>query len=393
MTNNQKLIYLDNAATTPLRSEVLEAMMPFLTEEFGNPSAQFCPVAQFARAAIDNARVELASCLNAKPDEIFFTSGGTESDNWAIKGVAFANKFGATAQKNHIITTTIEHHAVSHTCEYLSKMGFDITYLQVDSEGLVNPDDLENAITDKTCLVTIIHANNEIGTVQDIKKLAEIAHKHDVIFHTDSVQSTGHLPIDVKDLGVDLLSMSGHKFRGPKGTGVLYVKKGTKLHNFAHGGAQENNKRAGTENVPGIVGISKALCLALEELPEESKRLTKLRDYLIETILKRIPGSHLNGHLTQRLPNNVNVRFDNIEGESILLLLSTRGICASSGSACASASLDPSHVLLAIGLPHEKAHGSLRLSLGDSTTKEDIDYTIDSLCEIVEKLRYMSPIK
>ena len=383
----KKMVYLDNAATTKMHKEVVGAMLPFFDEVYGNASSLH-EMGQVAKENLENARKVVADCLGAKQSEIYFTSGGSESDNWAIKN-AFAN--GLKEGKNHIVSCKIEHHAVLHTLEKLKKDGAEITLLNVDEFGLINLKELENAITPKTCLVTIMFANNEIGTIEPIEEIAEICHKKGVLFHTDAVQAVGHTPINVVELGIDMLSLSGHKFHGPKGVGALYVKKGIKLNNLIDGGAQEFNKRAGTENLAGVVGLAKALQIACENMEKNNKKQQKLRDYLIKE-LSKIEHSKLNGHILQRLSNNVNMCFEGIEGESLLLLLSDMGICASSGSACTSGSLDPSHVLLAIGLPHEVAHGSLRLSLSEYTTREEIDYTIEKVKEVVALLRKMSPV-
>ena len=384
MTNK---IYMDNAATTPLKREVLDAMMPYLTEEYGNASSIYA-TGRDARRALDEARQTVADALGAKANEIYFTSCGSEADNWAIQGVAYANK----NRGRHIISSQIEHHAVLHTLQYLEKQGFEVTYLPVDEYGLVRPDDLRDAIRPDTILITIMFANNEIGTIEPIDELAQIAHEHKIVFHTDAVQAVGHVPLNVKELGVDLLSLSAHKLYGPKGVGALYIKNGVKLDNFLHGGAQERGRRAGTENVAGIVGLAKAIELATAEMNEKVARLTTLRDRLISGIQAQIPYCRLNGHPTKRLCNNVNFSFEFIEGESLLLMLDMKGVAASSGSACTSGSLDPSHVLLAIGLKHEIAHGSLRLSIGDFTTEEDIDYVLEVLGPIVQRLRDMSPL-
>jgi cysteine desulfurase len=383
----EKYIYMDNSATTPVRKEVLDEMLPYFTEKYGNPSSIYS-LGSASRVAVEKAREQVAKVLNADKNEIFFTAGGSESDNWAIKGIALKNK----NKGNHIITTKIEHHAVLHTCEYLEKNGFEVTYLDVDQDGLINLDDLKNAIKDETILITIMFANNEIGTIQPIKEIGQIARERGIYFHTDAVQAVGNLKIDVKDMNIDLLSLSGHKFYGPKGVGVLYIKKGTKIDSLIAGGAQERNKRAGTENVPGIVGLGKAIELAYENLDEKNEKLIKLRDRLISKIEENIKYVRLNGHRTNRLPGNVNFCFEFIEGESLLLSLDMVGVAASSGSACTSGSLDPSHVLLAIGLPHEIAHGSLRLSLGIYNTEEEVDYVVDKLVEIVDRLRKMSPL-
>ncbi|HZX21756.1 MAG TPA: cysteine desulfurase NifS [Clostridia bacterium] len=379
--------YFDYAATTPVKKEVLEEMIPFFNTNFGNPSSVYS-IGRRGRNALDIARDRVAKTLNSKSEEIFFTGGGSESDNWAIKGVAFANR----DKGNHIITSKIEHHAVLHTCEYLEKEGFEITYLDVDKYGLVGVDDLKNAIRDNTILISIMYANNEIGTIQPIKELAQIAKKSGIIFHTDAVQAYGNEIIDVNDLGVDLLSISAHKIYGPKGVGALYIKKGTKIQQLIHGGGQEKKRRAGTENMPGIVGLGKAAEMAYENIEEHIDRLTGLRNKLIDEIMTKIPYTRLNGHPTKRLPGNVNVSFEFIEGESILLSLDMAGIAASSGSACTSGSLGPSHVLAAIGLSHEIAHGSLRLTIGDFTTENEINFVIEKLQSIVDRLRQISPL-
>ncbi len=378
---------MDHAATTYVKKEVLDEMLPYFSETFGNPSSIHI-FGRDARKAVDLARERIANGLNASVDEIYFTGGGSESDNWAIKGVALANR----KKGNHIITTKIEHHAVLHTCEYLEKHGFEVTYLPVDRYGLVTKEQVLSAITDKTILVTIMFANNEIGTIQPIKEIAEVVKDKGVYFHTDAVQAVGNVPIDVKDLNVDLLSLSGHKIYGPKGVGVLYIKKGVKIDPVLHGGAQENNRRAGTENVPGIVGTGKAVELACRDLDKRIDKLTRLRERLIDGIMSTIPHTILNGHRQRRLPGNVNMCFEYIEGESLLLSLDLEGVACSSGSACTSGSLDPSHVLLALGLPHEIAHGSLRLTLGDDNTQEDVDYVLEKLPGIVNRLRRMSPL-
>lgn len=382
-----KKIYLDNAATTSLKSEVLEEMMPILKENYGNPSSIYS-IGRNARKEVEKSRQTVAEILGANPSEIFFTSGGTESDNWAIRGVAFAQ---LRKGKNHIITSKIEHHAVLHTVKELEKEGFEATYLDVDKNGFVNPEDVKAAITEKTALVTVMYANNEIGTIQKISEIGKVCHEKGVIFHTDAVQAVGHLEINVKEQNIDLLSLSGHKFHGPKGVGALYVKKGVRILNLMQGGAQESNKRPGTENVAGIVGLAKALEISMQNRQEKNKDLEKKRDFLINELLK-IKRSRLNGDRIQRLPGNVNISFEGIEGESLLLLLDAAGICASSGSACTSGSLDPSHVLLAIGLVHEVAHGSLRLSLDESTTMEELEYTVSEVKKVVERLRSMSPL-
>ena len=378
-------IYLDNAATTAVSPAVLEAMLPYFSECFGNPSS-IHGTGREAHRAVDTARKQVAAAIGAQPQEIYFTAGGSESDNWAIKGTAFAKK----NKGNHIITSAIEHHAVLHTCKWLEKQGFEVTYLPVDETGLVSPEDVEKAITDRTILISIMAANNEIGTIQPIAEIGRIAHEHGIAFHTDAVQAIGAVPIDVDRMNIDMLSMSGHKFHGPKGIGVLYIRRGVRLDTLIHGGAQERGQRAGTENLAGIVGIGKAIELAAADLDENAARMTRLRDKLINGILKTIPDVRLNGHPSLRLPNNCNVSIRYVEGEALLLRLDLAGIAGSSGSACTSGSLDPSHVLLAIGLPHEIAHGSLRLSLGTDTTEDQIDEVLRVLPDIVRDLRAMS---
>ncbi len=382
-----KMIYMDHSATTPVKKEVLEEMLPYFSEFYGNPSSVYA-LSNHSRLAIDKARERVANAIGAKKTEIFFTGGGSEADNWALKGVAYKNKDNG----NHIITSKIEHHAILHTCEYLEKQGFQVTYLDVDEYGMISLEDLDKAITDKTLLISIMFANNEIGTIQPIKEIGEIAKKHGVLFHTDAVQAVGSLPIDVKELNIDLLSMSAHKLYGPKGVGALYIKQGTKIDPLIAGGAQEKNKRAGTENTPGIVGLGKAIELAYDHLHENTEYLISLRERLIKGIEEKIPYVRLNGHPEKRLPGNVNFCFQFIEGEALLLSLDMVGIAGSSGSACTSGSLDPSHVLLSIGLPHEIAHGSLRLSLGTANTEEEIDYVVEKLVGIVDRLRMMSPL-
>lgn len=382
-----KSVYMDNSATTPVKKEVLDAMIPFYTTKYGNPSSIYS-LGRESRKAIDEARDKIAKIFGAKANEIFFTAGGSEADNWAIKGVAFANK----NKGNHIITTKIEHHAVLHTCDYLEKQGFEITYLDVDEYGMVDLEQLKNSITDKTILISIMFANNEIGTIQPIEEIGKIAKENNIYFHTDAVQAIGNVKIDVNELNIDMMSLSGHKFYGPKGIGLLYIKNGVKIDNHIHGGAQERKRRAGTENVASIVGLARALEMAYDNLDEHNSRLTKLRTKFIDGIMKNIKHVRLNGHPDKRLPGNVNVSIEFVEGESLLLSLDLEGIAASSGSACTSGSLDPSHVLLAIGLPHEIAHGSLRFSLGDFNTEEEIDYVIDKLVGIVDRLRAMSPL-
>ncbi|PUU95010.1 cysteine desulfurase NifS [Halanaerobium sp.] len=380
-------VYFDNAATTRVKDEVIEEMQKYYSELYGNPSSIY-NFGQLAKKAVEKSRVKVARLLNSNPDEIYFTGGGSEADNWAIKGILSANE----KKGNHIITTKIEHHAILHTCEYLEKKGAEVTYLDVDENGLVDIKQLEESIKDNTVLISIMFANNEIGTVQPIKEIGEIAKKHDIYFHTDAVQAVGNEVIDVKDMNIDLLSLSAHKIHGPKGVGALYIKKGTRIHNLIHGGAQEKNKRAGTENVPGIAGLGRAADIAYNNFDQKREKLIKLRDRLIEKIDKEIPECQLNGHREKRLPGNVNFSFKYIEGESLLLYLDMEGISASSGSACTSGSLDPSHVLMSIGLPHEIAHGSLRLSLSDYNTEEDVDYTVEKLINVVKRLRQMSPL-
>ena len=382
-----KTVYMDYSATTYVKPEVLEEMIPYFTEKFGNPSS-FYDISRTTSRAITEAREKVAKGLNSEPNEIYFTGGGSESDNWAIKGIASAYK----NKGNHIITTKIEHHAVLHTCEFLEKQGYEVTYLDVNEEGFIDIEELKNAFTDKTILVSIMFANNEIGTIQPVKEIGAICKERGVLFHTDAVQAVGHVEIDVKDMNIDLLSLAGHKIYGPKGIGALYIRKGVRIHNLIHGGGQERNRRAGTENIPAIVGLGKAMELATSNIKENAERLTKLRDRLMDGLLE-IPYSKLNGPRgDKRLPGNVNVCFEFIEGESILLSLDFEGVCASSGSACTSGSLDPSHVLLAIGRPHEIAHGSLRLSLGDGSTDEDVDYVLEVVPPIIQRLRNMSPL-
>ena len=382
-----KTIYLDNAATTQTYPEVLDAMLPFFTEHYGNPSSIYSFAGE-AGKAVDEARRTIASAIGADASEIYFTGGGSESDNWALKATAEAY----ASKGKHIITSKIEHHAILHTCEWLAKYGIEVTYLDVDENGLFSPEALKAAIRPDTILVSIMTANNEIGTIEPIAELGRIAHEAGALFHTDAVQAFGHIPINVDEMNIDMLSASGHKFNGPKGIGFMYIRKGVKIRSFIHGGSQERSRRAGTHNVPGIVGMAKAASLAVEQMNERMAYETKLRDHLIERVLNEIPYVRLNGHRTNRLPNNANFCFRFIEGESMLILLDQNGICGSSGSACTSGSLDPSHVLLAIGLPHEIAHGSLRLTLSEKTTMEDIDFTVDKLKEIIERLRSMSPL-
>lgn len=382
-----KRIYLDNAATTAVAPEVVEAMIPCFQEIYGNASS-IHSTGRDARKKLEEARRTVADILGARPNEIYFTSGGTESDNWAVKGAALANRY----KGNHIITTAIEHHAILHTCDWLEKQGFEVTYLPVDEYGLIDPRDVENAITEKTILISVMAANNEIGTIEPIAEIGKIAKEHKILFHCDAVQAMGAIPVNVADWNVDMLSLSAHKFHGPKGVGVLYLRNGAKVDQFLHGGAQERGRRATTENLPGIVGLATALKRACDHMEENSVRITALRDKLIKGILESIPYTRLNGHPTKRLPGNVNVSVRFIEGEAMLLRLDLAGISGSSGSACTSGSLDPSHVLLAIGLPHEIAHGSLRLSIGDTNTEEEIDEVIRVLPGIVENLRAMSPL-
>ncbi len=382
-----KLIYLDNAATTKIKDGVYEAMRPYFMEYYGNPSSIY-RFAGESKKAIEGARETVARFLNAKPAEIYFTGGGSESDNWALKATALAKK----GKGKHIITTKIEHHAILHTCGYLEKLGFEVTYLDVDEYGMVKLDELEAAIREDTILISIMFANNEIGTIQPVKEIGRIAHEHGIWFHTDAVQAYGHEHIDVEEMGIDMLSASGHKLNGPKGVGILYIRSAVRIGPFIHGGAQERGRRAGTHNVPGIVGFGKATELAEGTMDKRRAYESRLRDYLIGRVLAEIPYTKLNGHKSSRLSNNANFSFQFIEGESLLIMLDQKGIAGSSGSACTSGSLDPSHVLLAIGLPHEIAHGSLRLTLSEETTEEEIDYVVDELKKIVERLRSMSPL-
>ena len=383
----KKLIYLDNAATTKTSEEVVAAMLPYFTEYYGNPSSVY-EFASESKKAVSNARRTIAETLGAQENEIYFTAGGSEADNWALKATAEAYQ----SKGKHIITTKIEHHAILHTAEYLEKRGFEITYIGVDENGVVKVDELEKAIRPDTILISVMFANNEIGTIQPIKEIGEIAKKHGVLFHTDAVQAYGQLPINVDELHIDMLSSSGHKLNGPKGIGFLYIRKGVKIRSFVHGGAQERKRRAGTENVPGIVGYGKAAEIAAKTMKERTAKEIELRDHLIDRVLAEVPYTRLNGHRTNRLPNNANFSFQFVEGESLLILLDNNGICASSGSACTSGSLDPSHVLLAIGLPHEIPLGSLRLRLSAETTMEDIDFVVDCIKQIIERLRSMSPL-
>jgi len=382
-----KFLYLDNAATTKTAPEVLEAMLPYFTEKFGNPSSVYT-FAAGNKEVVDVQRDRIAATLGAKSNEIYFTAGGSEADNWALKATAEAYR----DKGNHIITTKIEHHAILHTAQYLEKNGYEVTYLDVDEDGKVRLEDLKKTIRPETILISVMFANNEIGTIEPIKEIGQIAHEHGILFHTDAVQAYGQLPINVDECHIDMLSASGHKLNGPKGIGFLYIRKGVKIRSFIHGGAQERKRRAGTENVPGIVGIGTAAKRAADTREERTASEVEVRDYLIDRVLKEIPYSRLNGHRTDRLPNNANFSFRFIEGESLLIMLDGKGICASSGSACTSGSLDPSHVLLAIGLPHEIAHGSLRLTINEEITKEDIDYVVENLKAIIERLRNMSPL-
>ena len=370
----KKLIYMDNAATTPVKPEVLDAMLPYFTEKFGNPSSIYS-ISSENKKAITDAREVIAKTINTTPENIYFTAGGSESDNWALKATADAY----ASKGKHIITTKIEHHAILHTCEYLETKGFEITYLDVDENGLVKLDELTAAIRPDTILISVMFANNEIGTIEPIAEIGKIAHEHGVLFHTDAVQAYTQVPIDVEAMNIDMMSTSGHKINGPKGIGFLYIRKGVKIKSFIHGGAQERHRRAGTENVTGIIGLAKAAEIATANMKERTAEEIKVRDHLIERIEKEIPYAKLNGDRVKRLPNNVNFSFQFVEGESMLILLDSKGICASSGSACTSGSLDPSHVLLAIGLPHEIAHGSLRLTISDQITMEDADYVVDNL--------------
>jgi cysteine desulfurase len=382
-----KRIYLDYAATTPAHPEVVQAMLPYFTEMFGNPSALYS-CGQEAKSAVEEARVKIARLIGARVEEVVFTSGGTEADNFAIKGVAFANEH----KGNHIIASAVEHHAVMETCEFLEKRGFLVTYLPVDESGLVNPDDVKKAITAKTILISVMHANNEVGTIEPIAEIGKVAREAGVYFHTDAVQTAGHIPVDVDELGADLLSLSAHKLYGPKGVGALYIRKGTTLVRFMHGGGQEKGRRGSTENLPGIVGFGKAAEISLKEMEGEAKRLSAFRDKLIDGISQKMDNIYLNGHRSIRLPNNVNVSVDFVEGEAMLLNLDLEGICVSTGSACSSSSLKPSHVLLAMDCPPERAHGSLRLTLGKWTAEDDIDRVLEVLPKIVARLRAMSPL-
>ena len=388
MVNSMEhLIYLDNAATTKTAKEAVEAMIPFLEENYGNPSSIYS-LGGKSKKALMIAREEIAKSIGAKPQEIYFTAGGSESDNWALIATAEAYE----AKGKHIITSKIEHHALLHTCAYLQKRGFTVTYLDVDEDGMIRLEDLERAIRPDTILISIMAANNEIGTIQPIAEIGAIAKEHKILFHTDAVQAYGHIPMNVEECHIDMLSASAHKINGPKGTGFLYIRQGVKSRSFIHGGAQERSRRAGTENVPAIAGFGAAVKKAFDNIESRTAKETELRDYLMERISSEVPHCRLNGHREKRLPNNVNFSFEFIEGESLLIMLDMKGICASSGSACTSGSLDPSHVLLAIGLPHEKAHGSLRLTLSEENTKEELDYVVECIKEIVAKLRGMSPL-
>ena len=387
MAEEKRLIYLDNAATTKTAEEVVEAMLPYFTEHYGNPSSVY-RFSQKNKEAITKARETIAEALGAKTEEIYFTAGGTESDNWALKAAAEAYK----DKGNHINTTKIEHHAILHTGQWLEKQGCEVTYLDVDENGTVKLEELKKAIRPTTILISVMFANNEIGTIQPIREIGQIAREHGILFHTDAVQAFGQLPMNVDELNIDMLSASAHKLNGPKGIGFLYIRKGVKIRNFIHGGAQERKRRAGTENVPGIIGFAAAVKRAMRTMEARTAKERELREYLIGRVLLEVPYTRLNGHRTNRLPNNANFSFQFIEGESLLIMLDTDGICGSSGSACTSGSLDPSHVLLAIGLPHEIAHGSLRLTLSEETTKEELDYVVESIKKIVERLRSMSPL-
>lgn len=381
-----RIVYMDHAATTFTKPEVLAEMLPYFTDRFGNPSSVYS-LAREGRQAVEAARGRVAAALGARPEECFFTAGGSESDNWALKGVAFANR----KKGNHIITSKIEHHAVLHPCKWLEKQGFEVTYLPVDQDGLVNPAELEAAIRKDSILVSIMFANNEIGTIEPVRELGAIAHEHKIPFHTDAVQAVGNVPIDVQSLNIDLLSLSAHKFYGPKGVGALYIRRGTRIDPLIHGGGQEQNRRAGTENLAGIVGLGKAIEMATADIEGHNRKIQAMRDRLIRGVLA-IPHSRLNGHPEKRLPGNLNVSIEFIEGESMLLSLDEYGVCGSTGSACTSGSLEPSHVLLAIGLTHEVAHGSLRLTLGDANREEDVDFVLQVLPGVVDRLRAMSPL-
>jgi cysteine desulfurase len=384
---DKKIIYMDNAATTPVKPEVLDAMLPYFTEKFGNPSSIYSISSQ-NKKDITTARETIAKVINTDTANIYFTAGGSESDNWALKATAeaYSNK------GRHIITSKIEHHAILHTCDYLEKRGYNITYIDVDENGIVDLKQLEEAIRPDTILISIMFANNEIGTIEPIAEIGKIAKEHGVLFHTDAVQAFTQVPIDVEEMNIDMLSVSGHKINGPKGIGFLYIRKGVKIRSFVHGGAQERSRRAGTENVPGIIGLAKATEIAVGNMKERTAKEIEVRNHIIERVMNEIPYTRLNGDRERRLPNNINFSFQFIEGESMLIMLDSFGICASSGSACTSGALDPSHVLLAIGLPHEIAHGSLRLTISEDTTMEDADFVVDKLKGIVERLRSMSPL-
>lgn len=384
----KRFIYADNSATTKVSESVLREMLPYFTEEYGNPSSIY-KIGRSAGRAIETARERIAAVFGCQPSEIYFTSGGSEADNWAIRGAAA--KMAAKGKK-HIITTAFEHHAVLHTCEYLEKQGFEVTYLPVGEKGLITAEQVENAIREDTALVTVMYANNEIGTIMPIPEIAEVCHKKGVLFHTDAVQAVGNVPINVAEQGIDMMSMSGHKIHAQKGIGFLYAKKGIVLPNLIYGGGQEKGRRAGTENVPAIMGLARAVEDACADIPEKAERITKIREHIIDGILKNVPAARLNGDREKRLPGNINISFLGVEGESLLLMLDMNGICASSGSACTSGSLDPSHVLLSLGLPHEVAHGSMRLSIADPITMEDGDYIIETVTKVVEKIRNMSPL-
>ncbi|MCI7327592.1 cysteine desulfurase NifS [Hornefia butyriciproducens] len=390
MTESRK-VYLDYSATTPVRDEVLKEMLPYFTEHFGNASSLYT-IGLESKAAIDKAREQVANLIGASPKEIYFTGGGSESDNWVLESIA--NDMKSKGKGNHIITSRIEHHAVLHTCQFLEKNGYEVTYLDVEKDGTVTPEALEKAIRDDTVLISIMYINNEIGTIEPIRELAEVAHKHGILFHTDAVQAVGNTPIDVKAAGIDMLSMSSHKIYGPKGEGALYVRRGVRIPSFIHGGAQEMGKRAGTENLAGIVGFGKAAELAKQNLENHVRHCSELRDYLVQQIMEKIPDVYLNGpaDMSRRHPGNANITFEYIEGESILLLLDSFGIAVSTGSACSSKSLEPSHVLSAIGVPDEMIHGTIRFTVGDFTTKEDIDYTVECLVKVVERLREISSV-
>lgn len=390
MTESRK-VYLDYSATTPVRDEVLKEMLPYFTEHFGNASSLYT-IGLESKAAIDKAREQVANLIGASPKEIYFTGGGSESDNWVLESIA--NDMKSKGKGNHIITSRIEHHAVLHTCQFLEKNGYEVTYLDVEKDGTVTPEALEKAIRDDTVLISIMYINNEIGTIEPIRELAEVAHKHGILFHTDAVQAVGNTPIDVKAAGIDMLSMSSHKIYGPKGEGALYVRRSVRIPSFIHGGAQEMGKRAGTENLAGIVGFGKAAELAKQNLENHVRHCSELRDYLVQQIMEKIPDVYLNGpaDMSRRHPGNANITFEYIEGESILLLLDSFGIAVSTGSACSSKSLEPSHVLSAIGVPDEMIHGTIRFTVGDFTTKEDIDYTVECLVKVVERLREISSV-